>query len=160
RRWCCSASTPWAAPPRTEPDGFCRRQWSIESQPSGGSACAKVSMVRGLIKAGLASAVCASRADRVIGALTRHRRVPVVFGYHRIVDDFAAHAAFSIPPMLTSRRMFERHLDWIATRFDIVGLEELESRHRRARPAAVITFDDGYRDVYEQAFPLLVRKGI
>src|SRR5207244_10396360 len=28
------------------------------------------------------------------------------------------------------------------------------------KPMAAVTFDDGYRDVYERAFPLLQRKGI
>jgi peptidoglycan/xylan/chitin deacetylase (PgdA/CDA1 family) len=118
-------------------------------------------MVRGFIKTGLASAVCRSRADRVVAALTGRRRSPIVFGYHRVVDDFSTHAAYSIPPMLIGRAMFERHLEWIASRFDVVHLEDLASpRARRARPTAAITFDDGYRDVYEQAFPLLARKGI
>jgi peptidoglycan/xylan/chitin deacetylase (PgdA/CDA1 family) len=97
----------------------------------------------------------------VIGALTGRRHRPIVFGYHRVVDDFSTHATYSIPPMLIGRAMFERHLEWIASRFDVVNLEELASpRARRARPRAAITFDDGYRDVYEQAFPLLARKGL
>jgi peptidoglycan/xylan/chitin deacetylase (PgdA/CDA1 family) len=118
-------------------------------------------MVRGFIKAGFASAVCRSHADRLVGAMAGRRYRPMVFGYHRVVDDFATHAAYSIPPMLTSRAMFERHLEWIAGRFAVVRLEDLAlPRAKRARPAAAITFDDGYRDVYEQAFPLLTRKGI
>ena len=69
------------------------------------------------------------------------------------------------PSMLVSRAMLERHLDWVARRFQIVSLDELRSRLEtrapaRDRPIAAITFDDGYRDVYEQAFPLLMRKGI
>jgi peptidoglycan/xylan/chitin deacetylase (PgdA/CDA1 family) len=97
----------------------------------------------------------------VIGALTGRCRGPIVFGYHRVVDDFSTHAEYSIPPMLIGRAMFERHLEWIASRFDVVNLADLASpRARRARPTAAITFDDGYRDVFERAFPLLTRKGI
>jgi peptidoglycan/xylan/chitin deacetylase (PgdA/CDA1 family) len=87
-----------------------------------------------------------------------------VVGYHRVVDDFAAHAAYSIPAMLISRAMLDRHLDWIGRRFQIVSPDELRSRvvarSWSARPIAAITFDDGYRDFYEHAFPLLKRKGI
>src|SRR5262249_28792739 len=36
---------------------------------------------------------------------------------------------------------------------------ELVAR-RDTRPVAAVTFDDGYRDVYELAFPMLSRKGI
>jgi peptidoglycan/xylan/chitin deacetylase (PgdA/CDA1 family) len=119
-------------------------------------------MVRRLIKTGLASAICRSRAHHVVGALTDRRRSPTVFGYHRVVDDFSTHAAYSIPPMLIGRAMFERHLEWMTSRFEVVTLEDLATprRRNRARPAAAITFDDGYRDVYEQAFPVLARKGI
>jgi peptidoglycan/xylan/chitin deacetylase (PgdA/CDA1 family) len=118
-------------------------------------------MVRGLIKTGLASALYRSGADRLIAGLAGQRAA--VVGYHRVVDDFATHAAYSIPAMLTSRSMLERHLDWIARRFQIINLEELPKKtgsHASARPMVAITFDDGYRDVYEHAFPLLKRMGI
>jgi len=66
--------------------------------------------------------------------------------------------------MLISSRTFERHLDWIGQRFHFISLEELASTLDHgagfARPVAAITFDDGYRDVYDNAFPILKRKGI
>jgi peptidoglycan/xylan/chitin deacetylase (PgdA/CDA1 family) len=69
-----------------------------------------------------------------------------------------------MPGMLVSRAMLERHLDTIGRRHRFVTLDELgraiENGDFRGRPMAAITFDDGYRDVYENAFPLLVRKGI
>jgi peptidoglycan/xylan/chitin deacetylase (PgdA/CDA1 family) len=115
-----------------------------------------------VIKTGLASLVHRSGAGRLLGAITG--RGPTVFGYHRVVDDYATHAAYSIAPMLVSRAMFERHLDWILGRFHVVALDEFASRSTRqsraGRPPAAITFDDGYRDVYEQALPLLIRKGV
>jgi peptidoglycan/xylan/chitin deacetylase (PgdA/CDA1 family) len=118
-------------------------------------------MVRGFVKTGVSSAIHASGAEWL---LATRRRQPVVLGYHRVVDDFAAHAAYSIPAMLISRAMLDRHLDWIGRRFQIVSLDELRSRvaarSGSARPIAAITFDDGYRDFYEHAFPLLKRKGI
>jgi peptidoglycan/xylan/chitin deacetylase (PgdA/CDA1 family) len=90
--------------------------------------------------------------------------VPVVIGYHRVVEDFEASAATSIPSMLVSRRMLERHLDWLGRRFRFVSLDELGARldgsDGSEDPVAAITFDDGYRDLYEQAFPLLQKKGI
>jgi peptidoglycan/xylan/chitin deacetylase (PgdA/CDA1 family) len=81
-----------------------------------------------------------------------------------VVEDFAASAENSIPSMLVSRQMLERHLDWLGRRFRFVSLDELAARFDGSDssndPVAAITFDDGYRDFYEFAFPLLQQKGI
>jgi peptidoglycan/xylan/chitin deacetylase (PgdA/CDA1 family) len=88
-------------------------------------------------------------------------RTPRVVAYHRVVPDFDSSVASSLPAMLTSAPTFERHLDWLGGHFDLVSLDDLERRpNGRRRRAAAITFDDGYLDVYENAVPLLVRKGI
>jgi peptidoglycan/xylan/chitin deacetylase (PgdA/CDA1 family) len=90
--------------------------------------------------------------------------MPFIVCYHRVVEDFDRTAQLSIPSMLTSTAMLERHIDWLARRFDIVSLDEIGShlRDRRPfrRPVAAITFDDGYADVYHYGLPLLMRKGV
>ena len=92
------------------------------------------------------------------------KKRPVVLGYHRVVEDFRTAAKRSIPAMLIDRRMFERHLDLLARQYRFVSLDEVaqaqDGDRTFDRPEAAITFDDGYRDVYEHAFPILVRKGI
>jgi peptidoglycan/xylan/chitin deacetylase (PgdA/CDA1 family) len=66
--------------------------------------------------------------------------------------------------MLISSQMFEKHLDWLGRRFRFVSLDDVGSHLENGRhftgPAAAITFDDGYADVYHNAFPILKRKGI
>jgi peptidoglycan/xylan/chitin deacetylase (PgdA/CDA1 family) len=68
-----------------------------------------------------------------------------------------------MPTMLVSRAMFERHVEWIGRHFEFVSIDEigahLESGEPFAQPVATITFDDGYRDVYENAVPTLMRIG-
>ncbi|MBI4477551.1 MAG: polysaccharide deacetylase family protein, partial [Acidobacteria bacterium] len=58
----------------------------------------------------------------------------------------------------------ERHIAWLGTQFHFVSLDAIGARALQSRPftepVAAITFDDGYRDVYEHAFPILQRKGI
>jgi len=121
-------------------------------------------MIRSWIKTGAAGALSRTGMDKLAGSLSGSRRVPVVIGYHRVVEDFAASAATSIPSMLVSRRMLEQHLDWLGRRFRFVSLDEVGARldgsDRSRDPVAAITFDDGYRDFYDHAFPLLKQKGI
>jgi peptidoglycan/xylan/chitin deacetylase (PgdA/CDA1 family) len=94
----------------------------------------------------------------------RQRLTPLIVGYHRVVENFERSAANTIPSMLISTRTLDRHIDWLAKRFSLLSLDEigsqLESGHSFAKPAAAITFDDGYSDVYHHAYPLLKRKGI
>jgi peptidoglycan/xylan/chitin deacetylase (PgdA/CDA1 family) len=120
--------------------------------------------MRGLIKAGIAGALHRTGADHWIGTLTRHKNLPLVVCYHRVVEDFASSAASSIPATLISLKTLEHHLDWIGRRYHFISLDEMESYpesgERFKKPVAAVTFDDGYREVYDHAFPLLKRKGI
>jgi peptidoglycan/xylan/chitin deacetylase (PgdA/CDA1 family) len=116
------------------------------------------------VKSALASAI-AGLHDRRIGAmLARPPYRPLILGYHRVVEDFAAAAQTEMPSMLIGRDMFERHIDWIGRHFRFASLDEIGERAASRRPftepVAAITFDDGYRDVFDHAFPLLKRKGI
>jgi len=100
---------------------------------------------------------------RTVGPFLPADRVLVV-GYHRVVERFESEAPRTLASSLVSQRMLERHLDWIGRDHEFVSLDELgyrlQVRERVDRPMAAITFDDGYRDVYEHAFPMLIRKGI
>src|SRR5262245_26357200 len=58
---------------------------------------------------------------------------------------------------------FARDLDFLAARYDIVGLDdslnEGDGAHR-ARPRLVLTFDDGFAGVHDVAWPLLRARGL
>jgi peptidoglycan/xylan/chitin deacetylase (PgdA/CDA1 family) len=119
---------------------------------------------RSYLKVGLAAAIgAACRLDQPPVRAPQYRR-PLILGYHRVVEDFAAASRTEMPSMLISRGMLERHIEWIGKRFRFVSLDEIGERVTSGRPfagpVAAITFDDGYSDVYEIAFPLLRRKGI
>lgn len=102
--------------------------------------------------------------DRWVGAKRGQRSVPLVVGYHRVVEDFASSQRLSMPSMLVSTRTFTDHLEWIGRHYEFVSLDELadihEGKRKQSRPVAVVTFDDGYRDFSLNAFPILKRMGI
>src|SRR5579862_847058 len=89
---------------------------------------------------------------------------PFIACYHRVVGDFHRSATGTIPSMLISAGMLERQIDWLARHCEIMSLDEIGARLESGRPfdkpAAAVTFDDGYSDVYHYAYPLLKRKGI
>jgi peptidoglycan/xylan/chitin deacetylase (PgdA/CDA1 family) len=120
-------------------------------------------MFRGIVKTGIACAYDWSGAGRWFKR-TDPAAMPFIIGYHRVVENFDESARHTIPSMLISTSTFEQHVDWLARRYRIVSLDDLgthlESGHRFSRPAAAITFDDGYADNYHNAFPILRRKGI
>ena len=120
-------------------------------------------MLQRLVKAGVARVLWGTRTDAWIGNFRGARLRPLVLGYHRVVPHPAATGRW-LPGMAVSRDMLERHLDWLGRSHRFVSLDELgekiAARDPFARPVAAVTFDDGYADVYENAFPLLRRKGI
>lgn len=80
----------------------------------------------------------------------------VVLFYHRVADDGANE-------WTCSNRVFAQQIRWLASRFDMVSLEEAQRRMRAGenpRPAVHITFDDGYSENCREAIPLLVKMRI
>ncbi len=123
-------------------------------------------MSRRLIKATISAAAHRIGVDRLVSRWRDGTR-PLILGYHRVVNDVADREEVgdgTIPAMLVSTRTLERQLDWLSRRYDFATLDEAATQatkpSRRAKPLATITFDDGYEDVYRNAFPLLQRKGI
>ena len=116
------------------------------------------------VKSALAATISRSHELGLAEALARGPGRPLILGYHRIVEDFEATARNEMPSMLTSVEMFERHLDLVGRHFRFATLDEigeqLASGEPFSEPVAAVTFDDGYRDNYEHAFPVLTRKGI
>ena len=121
-------------------------------------------MIRSWIKTGAARVMSRTGLDNLVGSLSGARSFPLVISYHRVVEDFASSAKNSIHSMLVSRTMLERHLDWLGRRYRFISLDELGARLEapdgREDPAVAITFDDGYRDFYDLALPVLKRKGV
>lgn len=117
---------------------------------------------RSHVKSAVASAIAKAHDHGLAGTRGTYR--PLVVGYHRVVEDYDAEARVEMPSMLTSLEMFERHLDCLGSSFRFVTLDEIGDHLINGipfhEPVAAITFDDGYRDVYELALPLLERKGI
>jgi peptidoglycan/xylan/chitin deacetylase (PgdA/CDA1 family) len=116
-----------------------------------------------LAKTGIAAALHWSGTARLLSAAAGWQSGPRIVTYHQVVEDFAASAQHASPSMLISSHMLEQHLDWIGRRFRFVSLDELASHlegGRAENAVAAVTFDDGYRDVYQHAYPLLKRKGI
>ena len=116
------------------------------------------------LKTALATTISRAHDHGLATPLARGYERPLVVGYHRVVEDFAAESRTEMPSMLTSARMFERHLDCLGRDFQFVSVDEIGERLASGRPfkrpVAAITFDDGYQDNYEFAFPILKRKGI
>ena len=123
-------------------------------------------MSRRLIKAAVAAAAHRLGADRALARWSTGDR-PLILGYHRVVRDVADRDEVgdgTIPAMLVSTATLERQLDWLGERYTFATLDEAAADAlnpaRRAKPLVAVTFDDGYEDVYRNAFPLLMRKGI
>ncbi len=121
-------------------------------------------MIRGLAKSAVADVMHWTGAAAWLGARPRRAALPLVLGYHRVVEDFERAARGYMPSMLTSVAMLEQQLDWIGRHYDFADPDEmgrwLDGAGPGRKPVALVSFDDGYRDVHDHALPLLKRKGI
>ena len=119
-------------------------------------------LARRAAKGAAAIAMHYSGARELLTALQRRavggRRV-LILSYHRVVKDFAAEKHRTLYTLNIGQQTFRRHLEVLQRAHDIVplddALEVLSGKRTAKRDVAVVTFDDGYRDVYHYAFPVM-----
>jgi peptidoglycan/xylan/chitin deacetylase (PgdA/CDA1 family) len=128
--------------------------------------------VRGMVRRGMKSAAAGvlhrSGLRKAMAAWRRYqsggRRILIV-SYHRVVDDFTGELQRSIPGLLISQETFRRHLEALASAgYELVRLGEaldvMAGRGTARKDLCVVSFDDGYRDVYRYAYPVLKEMGV
>ncbi|MDR0735656.1 MAG: polysaccharide deacetylase family protein [Zoogloeaceae bacterium] len=79
---------------------------------------------------------------------------------HRVVENDREAAWPHRCGMCIGRQAFEHLLFWLRQQFECVALETLLEQPSGERPRVTLTFDDGWRDNAELAFPLLQRHEI
>ncbi|MDC0707348.1 polysaccharide deacetylase family protein [Stigmatella sp. ncwal1] len=92
------------------------------------------------------------------------RRILIV-SYHRVVGDFTGELQRSIPGLLISQETFRRHLEEASSAgyaFATMGeaVDVMNGAKVAKQDLCVVTFDDGYRDVYRYAYPVLKQMGV
>jgi len=92
----------------------------------------------------------------------RSAGIPILM-YHSIAetDTNCGHPYYEVN---TSPRLFEQHIKFLRENgYAITDLgkavEQIKSSNSLCNKSAVVTFDDGYKDFYDHAFPILQRYG-
>jgi peptidoglycan/xylan/chitin deacetylase (PgdA/CDA1 family) len=86
-----------------------------------------------------------------------NRRSLTVLLYHGVAPE-RDHGIYNYKGKHVSPEAFRRHLGYIARHYNVLPLDESFQRlreHTLPRYALAITFDDGYRNFYTHALPLL-----
>jgi hypothetical protein len=132
--------------------------------------------LRTMVKTALAAGLRWTGANTVIETINATKHIPLVIGYHSVVEDIRMHHGRAIMPNLVSCKMLERQLDWLGQHFKFLTLDELGERLENGdpfnEPLAAVTFDEGipaamfvvtetigrrHLQVYDKLFLLLSR---
>ncbi len=135
------------------------RNWHNYSEPERDSL-PRVSLVCTLIRNQVNRVLSTELLSRVL----RDRSVNkiAVLMYHGVVRD----NVFFNSWMMVRESEFARQMAYIKRHYHVLTISEILTNDGRissfkdARPRAVITFDDGYRNNYTNAFPILRRLGL
>jgi len=83
--------------------------------------------------------------------------------YHSVLED-PSQGADSLGGIIHSRTVFRQQMELLARKFHPLGLDELAVLLRKKEEipqrSVVVTFDDGYRDNFENALPILDEVGV
>lgn len=116
--------------------------------------------IRQITKLGVSSALHYS------GILSRLRAKfmqggAVILMYHRILPEADARFDYAPNGMVVTQKVFAAHMRFLSHSYQTITIAELHE-HLNAdavptRPLAVVTFDDGWLDNYQNAWPILQR---
>src|SRR5579864_1397130 len=104
----------------------------------------------------LAQAFHVTGITQLIGALPKQPSL-IVLNYHRIGGSTTT--LYDSCVFSATEEEFDGQLRFLKSHFEVVGLQEAveiaAGRAKTAGAAVLITFDDGYLDNYQLAFPIL-----
>lgn len=87
------------------------------------------------------------------------RRKAVVLMYHRVLTADERRETGSHPALVMGRETFARQMAFLKRRFVVLSIEEFAERMENKIPfrtsSCIITFDDGWRDNFTNALPVL-----
>jgi peptidoglycan/xylan/chitin deacetylase (PgdA/CDA1 family) len=87
-----------------------------------------------------------------------------ILAYHRILDEEESSFPFDQEVISATTDAFFRQMKFVRDNFDVISFRDLESYEEQRRPwpkrGLIITFDDGYRDNYTNAYPILKGLGL
>lgn len=101
-----------------------------------------------------------SLVGRIATRIGQHRRLlnnGTIVAFHRVTDQFPMN------DLIISESLFRDYCQFFRRYFDVIGLSELVddlSNGRSLSGKLAITFDDGYRDNFDSAAPILLDMGL
>src|SRR3989304_984073 len=97
-------------------------------------------------------------------SLAAYRHSPLVVLYHGVTGNTSPKRIENYRGKHVRKDAFSYQITWLKRHFEIVPLRSIEDCVQRRRypdrSLCAITFDDGYRNNYTNAFPVLKRMGV
>jgi peptidoglycan/xylan/chitin deacetylase (PgdA/CDA1 family) len=110
----------------------------------------------------IAAALHKTGGTRLLDLLWGNNRLTVL-AYHRIIESDSDDFTYYQPNVSATPAMFKDQMDFVDKRFNVINLDALVAFIEDGKPLPprplLITFDDGYLDNYENAFPILKSYG-
>lgn len=109
------------------------------------------------------SSLCAATGVLSLAERMSFSRNALVLMYHRILEEPLKQPFFVQEGMFVKASNFDKQLEFLKGRFKLVFLDELVDKIQcggNIGGLCAITFDDGWRDNYTEAFPLLKKHGV
>lgn len=81
-----------------------------------------------------------------------------ILAYHRVTNKDICNIKASLPSLFVTRDSFIKQLEFIKRHYTIINFKELKthvSKNDIPPNSLIITFDDGYEDNYQNAYPIM-----
>ncbi len=83
----------------------------------------------------------------------------VILAYHRVIPADSEEKRFIQPGMYVTTGIFDKQMAYIKKYYNVIALEELLN-NPGVKNACIVTFDDGWYDNYQYAYPILRKHSI